>query len=127
MAFDKLSTDALTHGSLGAKSANVTEVPEVITKLIQAAWKHQQSHANQYHQVKLSDKGERDEFHTYAKAAAKAHEPELDYRKLPRPGADESVAFFTLRKVTPDMVRPGRKPGNNGNAENTEKEETPSE
>lgn len=112
MAFESLSAETMEHGSLGSKSANISNVPEPVTKLIDAAWQHTQQHPDQFHKVTLTNKAERDEFHLYGKAAAKAHDPVLDYRKLPRPGErDENVAYFTLRVLTADTPRPGRKPG----------------
>lgn len=110
-AFDDLDTATMEHGSLGSKSANITDVPEPITKLIDAAWNHTREHPDQFHKVTLGSKALRDEFHLYGKAAAKEHDPVLDYRKLPRPGErDENVAYFTLRVLTADTPRPGRKP-----------------
>lgn len=110
MSFDNL---ALEHGMLGSKSASVVNVPESIVKLIDMAWQHSAEHPDQFHRVTCADKAQRDEFHLYAKAAARQHDPVLDYRKLPRPGErDENVAFFTLRLLTPDTPRPGRKASN---------------
>lgn len=121
MSFDNLTVE---HGALGSKSARVTNVPDSIKKLIANAWQHTQEHPEQFHIVRLGSKEERDQFHLFAKAAAKQHTPVLDYRKLPRPAEkDESIAYFTLRELTPDTPRPGRKPGNPGNDE--DKAETP--
>lgn len=111
MAFENLAVENVEHGTLGSKSANITNVPEPVTKLIDACWQHSKDHPDQYHKITLATEAERDEFLLYAKAAAKAHDPVLDMRKLPRPGEkDQNVAYFTLRQLTPDTPRPGRKP-----------------
>lgn len=111
MAFDTLSAESMEHGSLGSKAANISKIPETVVKVIDMAWQHTQDHPDQFHKVTLANKAERDEFHLYGKAAAKAHDPVLDYRKLPRPGErDDNIAYFTLRLLTADTPRPGRKP-----------------
>ena len=108
-AFDDLQVET---GTLGSKSATVTEVPEGITKLIDSSWSVVKDAPGRYCKVNLANKDDVAEFHIFAKAAAKAHDPVLDYRKLPRrEGQPETQATFTLRLLTADTPRPGRPAG----------------
>jgi len=111
-AFDNLQVET---GTLGSKSAVVTEIPEGIVKLIDSSWNVVKERPGAFCKVNLSSKDDVAEFHLFAKAAAKAHKPVLDYRKLPkREGQPETQATFTLRLLTADTPRPGR-PAANGN------------
>lgn len=101
----------LGTGTLGSKTSAITTVPDEYVKLVDEAWNIAKDHPNKFFHVDCGTVAARDEFHAFGKAAAKQHDPVLDYRKLPRPAEkDNGMAYFTLRELTSDTPRPGRKP-----------------